>query len=113
MSSQTQTPYQQIDIQFTGMRPGEKLFEELFYGSEHTRQTTDQQIFESLSRQYGWEEVLAVFVKLEQAYQQRSAKPMLDAMMDLVPEYQGPHKKDADTRGAPELGSKLETSCIA
>jgi FlaA1/EpsC-like NDP-sugar epimerase len=35
----------EIDIEFTGMRPGEKLFEELQYGSEETDQTRHPKIF--------------------------------------------------------------------
>jgi FlaA1/EpsC-like NDP-sugar epimerase len=43
-------PYRDIDIQFTGMRPGEKLFEELLTAEEGTIATTWEKIFIARSR---------------------------------------------------------------
>jgi FlaA1/EpsC-like NDP-sugar epimerase len=38
-------PYKDIQIVFTGVRPGEKLFEELFYDPDHVRHTSHDKIF--------------------------------------------------------------------
>ena len=38
-------PYKDIDIQFTGIRPGEKLYEELFYDTAHVSKTTSEKIY--------------------------------------------------------------------
>ena len=38
-------PYVDIDIQITGIRPGEKLFEELFTAEEGVDATTHERIF--------------------------------------------------------------------
>lgn len=38
-------PYKDIDIEFSGSRPGEKLFEELFYDPEHVERTSHTKIF--------------------------------------------------------------------
>ena len=38
-------PYKDIDIQFTGIRPGEKLYEELFYDTAHVDKTAHNKIF--------------------------------------------------------------------
>lgn len=38
-------PYKDIDIQFTGLRPGEKLFEELLMSEEGIRETQNKKIF--------------------------------------------------------------------
>ncbi|NLV81585.1 MAG: polysaccharide biosynthesis protein [Synergistaceae bacterium] len=40
-------PYKDIDIVFTGIRPGEKLYEELFYDPNHIDKTTHDKIFQS------------------------------------------------------------------
>ena len=38
-------PYKDIDIQYTGIRPGEKLYEELFYDPSHVDTTGHSKIF--------------------------------------------------------------------
>jgi len=38
-------PYRDIQINFTGIRPGEKLYEELFYDPAHVDRTTNEKIF--------------------------------------------------------------------
>jgi FlaA1/EpsC-like NDP-sugar epimerase len=38
-------PYKDIQIKFTGIRPGEKLYEELFYDPAHVDSTTNKKIF--------------------------------------------------------------------
>jgi FlaA1/EpsC-like NDP-sugar epimerase len=38
-------PYKDVQIVFTGIRPGEKLFEELFYDPEHVDRTSHDKIF--------------------------------------------------------------------
>jgi FlaA1/EpsC-like NDP-sugar epimerase len=38
-------PYKDVQIVFTGIRPGEKLFEELFYDQDHVDRTSHDKIF--------------------------------------------------------------------
>ncbi len=40
-------PYRDIDIQYTGIRPGEKLYEELFYDQSHVDMTAHSKIFKA------------------------------------------------------------------
>ena len=38
-------PYRDIKIEFTGIRPGEKLYEELFYDPDHVSTTVSEKIY--------------------------------------------------------------------
>ena len=38
-------PYKDIKIEFTGIRPGEKLYEELFYDPDHVGTTSSEKIY--------------------------------------------------------------------
>ena len=80
-------PYQQVDIQFTGMRPGEKLFEELFYDSEALQPTELDKIFRSKTREYDWQGILDQFSALQTCLRQADSASALDIMKQLVPEY--------------------------
>ena len=42
-------PYKDIEIKFTGIRPGEKLYEELFYDPDHVESTSSDKIYLSKS----------------------------------------------------------------
>src|SRR5215471_16166195 len=50
------TPDEDIEIQFTGLRPGEKLFEELSVDAEHADTTRHPKIFVGRFRPYPWEQ---------------------------------------------------------
>ena len=50
-------PPESIDIVESGIRPGEKLFEELYYKNETSIPTSHDKILSSLSRQYSMKEV--------------------------------------------------------
>src|SRR5207244_3706623 len=48
------TPDRDVEIHFTGMRPGEKLFEELFLGEEQAEKTQHPRIFIGQVRAPDW-----------------------------------------------------------
>jgi len=85
-------PYQQIDIQFTGIRPGEKLFEELFYDAEHLLETPLDKVFQSNCREYSQHTLHACFSAIDEALNQSDQHAALAAMCSLVPEYTGAHQ---------------------
>ena len=47
-------PYEDIDIVFTGLRPGERMYEELFHENENLEKTDINKIFKSNSRGGAW-----------------------------------------------------------
>ncbi|OTG71207.1 polysaccharide biosynthesis protein [Acinetobacter sp. ANC 4218] len=50
-----------IEIQFTGLRPGEKLYEELLIDQEDVENTQHSRILKSYEKYYSWQEILSVF----------------------------------------------------
>ena len=62
-------PGQDIELRYTGVRPGEKLFEELFYrnGSSPTRSTVHPKIFEAKPEECDSESLEASLVRLKTA----------------------------------------------
>lgn len=53
-----------IEIQFTGLRPGEKLYEELLIDQESVENTEHSRILKSYETYYSWQEILTVFDRL-------------------------------------------------
>jgi FlaA1/EpsC-like NDP-sugar epimerase len=59
-------PEQDISIEYTGLRPGEKLYEELLAAKERTLSTSNQKIFKARVRDMNMETSChkdSVFVK--------------------------------------------------
>lgn len=80
-------PYKDIAIEYTGIRPGEKLFEELFHGSEQLHTTKHHKISLAQSRQVSWVILKASFDRIEQAYSVNDSVTILEELKKLVPEY--------------------------
>lgn len=57
-----------IEIQYTGLRPGEKLYEELLIDQDNVQVTAHEQIVKSFEKQFALEELFPLFEKLEAAY---------------------------------------------
>jgi FlaA1/EpsC-like NDP-sugar epimerase len=77
-----------IEIEFTGLRPGEKVTEELFFPDEHAEQTTHEAI--RRVRRDGTRVMLAQasLSELASAARAGAREPMLAALQALVPEFQ-------------------------
>ncbi len=48
-------PEKDIEIIYTGLRPGEKLYEEIFHEREKLRSTKHQKLFQAGSRKVDWQ----------------------------------------------------------
>jgi FlaA1/EpsC-like NDP-sugar epimerase len=75
-----------IKIAYTGLRPGEKLYEELFYGSEKLIATTQQKIFRAngveLKRE--WDVIETAFAAFEQGCMTYDQALLLEALKTLL-----------------------------
>ena len=81
------TPEKDIMIEFTGLRPGEKLYEELLNQKETTLPTANEKIMVARVREFDFDEISSKVDELIKT--SRLAKPFttVTLMKQLVPEY--------------------------
>ena len=75
-----------IEIAFSGLRPGEKLFEELFTETENTQRTDHSEIFSAALPQTNTEWLTTQLERLYTLAQQGNAVSLRKAIQELVPE---------------------------
>jgi FlaA1/EpsC-like NDP-sugar epimerase len=81
-------PGEDIEIVYTGLRPGEKLYEELFHESEKLAGTTHPKILLANSRRMDFAELEQVLDKLAIACSTDDARQIYGLLSQLVPEHQ-------------------------
>lgn len=79
-------PGYDIQIVYTGLRPGEKLFEELFHELEPYEQTAHEKIFLAHPREANWDELRDALRSIELAVRRYDTKSLQKIMLRLVPE---------------------------
>ncbi len=82
-------PYEDIDIKFTGLRPGEKLHESLFHDSEQLVPTKIKGIFLATPRLIDLQHLVPALEQLLAAAEARHTKVLYDLIRQLVPTYTG------------------------
>jgi FlaA1/EpsC-like NDP-sugar epimerase len=80
-------PHEDIEIKFTGLRPGEKLYEELFHESEQLQTTEHGKIFKARFREENWEDLNNMIEKLEYISAMRGDLELKAIIRKLVPEF--------------------------
>lgn len=80
-------PEKDIKIEISGLRPGEKMYEELKMDTESLASTTNDRIFIFDYEDFNQREFEYRFKKLSLAFQRRDIKSLCDAIMELVPTY--------------------------
>jgi FlaA1/EpsC-like NDP-sugar epimerase len=79
-------PGRDIQIVYTGLRPGEKLFEELFHELEPYEQTRHEKIFLAHPRESNWENLGADLREAELAVRRYDTPKIQQMLLKLVPE---------------------------
>jgi len=81
-------PGHDIEIEYIGMRPGEKLFEEMFHDSEELTKTMYEKLLKAKSRTVDWIELMQTFHLMQSAYLEEEDDELLILLKSLVPEFQ-------------------------
>lgn len=81
-------PGKDIAIEYTGLRPGEKLFEELFHESEQLVATEHVKLFKARFREINWDELSHALRLLQNACASHRENELIDQLKNLVPEFQ-------------------------
>jgi FlaA1/EpsC-like NDP-sugar epimerase len=95
-------PGQDIQIVYTGLRPGEKLFEELFHELEPYEQTQHEKIFLAHPRQADWGNLSSYLREAELAVRRYDTGKIQQVLLKLVPEL----------AKMPTSGTKVDSSVV-
>ena len=80
-------PNVDIQIEYSGLRPGEKLYEEVLSTKENTIPTTHNRIHIAKVREYDYDDALKVIDKLECLAREVDIQAMVRLMKQIVPEF--------------------------
>jgi len=83
------TPGEDIEIVYTGLRPGEKLYEELFHDAEQLAETSHPKILLAHCRQMDREVLERSFDAMQQACDAGNDVALRGMLAELVPENTG------------------------
>lgn len=96
-------PYKDIDIVETGLRPGEKLYEELLIKTETLDKTDNDMIFIERDKPLGKEEIDKKLDILREALKTQSNSTVKKALMEVVPEFHTPEEVNEKAIEAEEM----------
>jgi FlaA1/EpsC-like NDP-sugar epimerase len=83
---------QDIDIEITGLRPGEKLYEELLIDTDKACTTAHPKIFCANEHFLAWDKLQIKLEQLLNYIQVNDRQGLVKSLQDLVPEYQPPQQ---------------------
>jgi FlaA1/EpsC-like NDP-sugar epimerase len=86
-------PGEDIDIVYTGLRPGEKLYEELFHEKEALQSTVHEKILLARHREVDWQQLTEMLDGMFIASEQCDDTRLRDLLSEMVPEWSG-HRPD-------------------
>ncbi len=90
-------PHREIKIEMTGLRPGEKLFEELFDVTEKRITTSHDKLMIAVPEVPPPSVLLSHLEELERLVREHAADEMVPAMQRIVPNFKVPSEEQAKT----------------
>lgn len=106
-------PYRDIDIKEIGLRPGEKLYEELLMQREKLSTTGNEKIFVEQQQVIPQEDILCGLVSLDNFVSALRPKEELVALMRyLVPTFRDPDEVNREAVQRWEEGHDRQTACV-
>ena len=102
-------PYKDIMIEFTGLRPGEKLYEELLIKSETLDKTSHDMIFIEKDEPLTLGELEEKLEHLSRAVATGEDAAVREALHKVVPTFRTPTEINADAAKADEMREARET----
>ena len=86
-------PDKEIKIVYSGLRPGEKLYEEVLSDKENTDPTSHDRIRVARVRNYSHEDACQFIDELEILSRQVQIPEMVKLMKEIVPEFKSKNSK--------------------
>lgn len=86
-------PEKDIDIIFTGLREGEKLFEELLNNQEDTILTHHQKILKAKVREYDYSYIVSMIELFKDVMHDSNELKMVTLMKEIVPEFKSNYSR--------------------
>ena len=80
-------PQRDIEVVYTGLRPGEKLHEELFYKNENLVPTQHPKLLQASSFPVDWSALSLGLAELTRAAEDGNTILTIDRLRELVPEF--------------------------
>jgi len=79
-------PGKDVEIVYSGLRPGEKLYEELFHSQESLTETRHEKILLAQSRHVDWNHIQSIMDEMEAACRKYDEPLCRLLLQKLVPE---------------------------
>lgn len=80
-------PYKDVEIKFTGLRPGEKLYEELLMNEEGLKKTVNEKIFTGKQIDIEPNKFIKEYEELKKAAQENNSEKTLELLANIVPTF--------------------------
>lgn len=89
-------PDEDIKIEFTGLRPGEKLYEELFHGNEELVSTAAEGVMLASPRASDYALISRSLEELKARCSEQNVEKAIGILKHMVPEYKPQHQDDTE-----------------